>query len=95
MPGEFCSFSVRAGVGDQTTITHIGFSGMSNGQAANVSRNYTVPIEPVNFIEWVIQSSAGGLCWLSVSFVTEPSETEAAAGTQALAAPDAIRLEVR
>ena len=95
VPGEFCTFSVRAGVGDQTTITHIGFSGMSNGEAANVSRNYTVPIDPVNFIEWVITSSAGGLCWVSVSFVTEPSETAAAASSQAYAAPDAIQLEVR
>jgi hypothetical protein len=95
VPGEFCSFSVRAGVGDQTTITHIGFSGMSNGEAANVSRNYTVPVAPVNFIEWVITSSAGGPCWVSLSFVTEPSETAATASAQALAAPDAIRLEVR
>ena len=95
VPGEFCTFSVRAGVGDQTTITHIGFSGMSNGEAANVSRNYTVPIDPVNFIEWVITSSAGGLCWVSVSFVTEPSETAAAASSQTYAAPDTIQLEVR
>ena len=95
VPGEFCSFSVRAGVGDQTTITHIGFSGMSNGQAANVSRNYTVPIAPVDFIEWVITSSAGGLCWLSVSFVTEPAETAATASAQGLAAQEAIRFEVR
>ena len=95
VPGEFCTFSVKAGVGDQTTVTHIGFSGMSNGEAANVSRNYTVPIDPVNFIEWEITSSAGGPCWVSVSFVTEPSETAAATSSQAYAAADAIQLEVR
>jgi hypothetical protein len=95
VPGEFCSFSVKAGVGDQTTITHIGFSGMSNGQAANVSRNYTVPIAPVNFIEWEITSSEGGPCWVSLSFVTEPSETAATASAEALADSQAMRIEVR
>ena len=95
VPGEFCSFSVKAGVGDQTTITPIGFSGMSNGQAANVSRNYTVPVAPVNFIEWEIRSSEGGDCWVSLSFVTEPSETAATASARALAAPDAIHFEVQ
>ena len=93
VPGEFCSFSVKAGVGDQTTVTHIGFSGMSNGQAANVSRNYTVPIAPVHLIEWEITSSAGGPCWLSVSFVTEPAE--AADSARLAGAQSPVQLEVR
>jgi hypothetical protein len=95
VPGDYCTFSLRAGFGDPTTITHIGFGAMSNGQVANASRNYDIPIDPVGILQWKITSSAGGPCWVSLSFVTEPSETAATASAQALAAPDAIRLEVR
>jgi hypothetical protein len=84
---------LKAGVGDTTTITPIGFSAMSNGEVANVSRNYTVPIDPVDIMEWEITSSAGGICWLSLSFVTEPSES-AAASARAAAVENPIRLEV-
>jgi hypothetical protein len=94
VPGEFCSFSVKAGVGDTTTITPIGFSAMSNGEVANVSRNYTVPIEPVEIIEWEISSSSGGSCWISLSFVTEPSESFSASA-RAAAAESPVRLEIR
>jgi hypothetical protein len=94
VPGEFCSFSVKAGVGDTTTITPIGFSAMSNGEAANVSRNYTVPIEPVEIIQWEISSSSGGSCWISLSFVTEPSESFSASA-RAAAAESPVRLEIR
>ena len=95
VPGDYCTFSLRAGFGDPTTITHIGFGAMSNGQVANASRNYDIPIDPVGILQWKITSSAGGPCWVSLSFVTEPSETAATDSAQALAAPDAIRLEVR
>jgi len=95
VPGDYCTFSLRAGFGDPTTITHIGFGAMSNGQVANASRNYDIPIDPVNILQWKITSSSGGDCWFSLSFVTEPSETAATASAQALAAPDAIHLEVR
>lgn len=95
VPGDYCTFSLRAGVGDTTTITHIGFGAMSNGQVANVSRNYDIPIDPVDILEWKITSSSGGDCWVSLSFVTEPSDSASPASAAALAAPDAMRIEVR
>ncbi len=95
VPGDYCTFSLRAGVGDTTTITHIGFGAMSNGQVANVSRNYDIPIDPVDILEWKITSSSGGDCWLSLSFVTEPSDSASAAIARAAAVSDLVHLEVR
>jgi hypothetical protein len=92
--GDICNFSVRAGVGDSTAIDVIGLSAMSNGQAATVSRNYDIPIDPVDSIEWEITGTSDA-CWISLSFATAPSETATTASARALAAPDAMRIEVR
>lgn len=97
IPGEICNVSVGIKSDSTADLEPIGLSVMSNGQAANVARNYDIPLESLVEVNFDISGNATTCrLSLSVSFISlAPPAAAAASERRSLAGQERARIEIR